>query len=67
MPEPIQEIANGESQPSSRSVMGMIYPDALPIFLHESVLEEVLDFSERDTTHELGGFLYTNRRPGTGG
>ena len=57
MSEPIQEIANGESQPSSRSVMGMIYPDALPIFFHESVLEEVLDFSERDTTRELGGFL----------
>ena len=37
--------------------IGTIHNDALPIFIHEPVLEEILQFSERDLTREIGGFL----------
>ncbi len=42
--------------------MGEIYNDAIPIFFHEPVLEEVLDYSEQDMSRELGGFLIGNVR-----
>ena len=42
---------------TSGSAMGEIFDDALPIFLHEAVLEEILEFSERDVSRERGGFL----------
>ena len=39
------------------AAMGAIHDDAYPIFFREDVLEEVLDYSEQDTSRELGGFL----------
>jgi proteasome lid subunit RPN8/RPN11 len=37
--------------------MGSLYPDAPAILVYESVLEQILDYSERDLARELGGFL----------
>ena len=37
--------------------LGNIYRNAIPIFVYEEVLEEILDFSEKDMTRERGGFL----------
>ena len=38
-------------------VIGEIHADALQVYVHEAVLEQILDYSERDLTRELGGFL----------
>jgi proteasome lid subunit RPN8/RPN11 len=45
-----------ESRESVKPV-GTIYPDSCPIFVEEQVLEQILDFSETDTSREIGGFL----------
>lgn len=37
--------------------VGTIYNDALPIFISDDVLEEIIDYSEQDQTREIGGFL----------
>jgi len=37
--------------------IGTIHRDAVRIFVHEKVLEQILDYSERDRLRELGGFL----------
>lgn len=37
--------------------VGTIYSDGCPIFIDEPVLEEILEFSESDTSREIGGFL----------
>ena len=37
--------------------IGEIHADALQVYVHEAVLEQILDYSERDLTRELGGFL----------
>ena len=37
--------------------VGTIYNDAIPIFLTEEVLDQVIDYSEQDQTREIGGFL----------
>jgi proteasome lid subunit RPN8/RPN11 len=46
---------DGNSQGSC--VLGELREDAVDIMVHESVLEQILDYSERDLTRELGGFL----------
>ena len=38
-------------------VVGTIHDDVIPIFILEDVLEDILDFSERDLQKEIGGFL----------
>ena len=38
-------------------VIGEIHADALQVYIHEAVLEQILDYSERDLARELGGFL----------
>jgi proteasome lid subunit RPN8/RPN11 len=38
-------------------VLGEVHPDAVRIFVYESILERILDYSETDGTRELGGFL----------
>jgi len=47
--------------------LGTLHRDAVAIFVHENVLEEILDYSERDLQRELGGFLiggwHEDRRP----
>jgi proteasome lid subunit RPN8/RPN11 len=37
--------------------LGAIHRDAATIGVHESVLEEILDYSEQDLSREIGGFL----------
>jgi len=43
-------------EPRGKAI-GTIHQDTLPIFMPEAVLEQVLEYSERDPLHELGGFL----------
>lgn len=38
-------------------IVGELHRDAVPLSVHESLLDQVLDYSERDTTRELGGIL----------
>jgi proteasome lid subunit RPN8/RPN11 len=37
--------------------LGELRPDALPILIYDSVLTAILEFSHRDLSRELGGFL----------
>ncbi|MCA9270347.1 MAG: hypothetical protein KDA41_17820, partial [Planctomycetales bacterium] len=37
--------------------IGTIYNNAIPIFVVEDVLDQVIAYSERDQTREIGGFL----------
>lgn len=37
--------------------LGKIYDDAITIFVHAPVLEQVLDYSEQDLSREIGGWL----------
>ena len=37
--------------------VGRLLPDAHPIFVHESAIDEILDYSAQDLRHEIGGFL----------
>lgn len=57
MSQSTQQPVTDDRDVPMRAAMGMIHSDAIPIFFHESVLEEVLDFSEQDTEREVGGFL----------
>jgi len=53
VPQPIAVDERGRRH----GVLGELHADALQLRVHERVLEEVLDYSERDLTRELGGFL----------
>jgi proteasome lid subunit RPN8/RPN11 len=57
MIEPIPKPAPSQTTALPRGAIGTIYRDALPIFIHEPVLEDILDYSEQDSGRELGGFL----------
>jgi len=37
--------------------IGTVYHDTFSILVHETILEEILDYSEQDAQRELGGFL----------
>ncbi len=37
--------------------IGTLHADALPVVIPESVLEQILEYSEQDLRRELGGFL----------
>lgn len=52
MVQPISKPVPLDGQP-----IGSIYPDTIPIFLYESALDDILEYSERDLRRELGGFL----------
>jgi proteasome lid subunit RPN8/RPN11 len=53
--------------PLEGRAMGSIYPNTVAIFLHQAVLDQVLEYSEQDLHRELGGFLlggfYQDQRP----
>ena len=57
MIEPIPKPAPSQAKLSQGGAIGMLHRDSLPIFVHEAVLEEIIDYSERDPNRELGGFL----------
>jgi len=44
--------------------IGTIHRDAFSILIRKTVLEEILDYSERDLRRELGGFLLGEARAG---
>jgi proteasome lid subunit RPN8/RPN11 len=57
MIEPIPKPAPSSLHAAPRGAIGTIHGDASPIFIHEPVLEAILDYSEQDLGRELGGFL----------
>ena len=57
MRQPVPKTMPVNRSGGSGQVFGDIYNDALPIFVHERVLEEVLEFSETEVSREIGGFL----------
>jgi len=38
-------------------VLGTLRDDVLAVYVHERVLEDILNYSEKDVSRELGGFL----------
>jgi proteasome lid subunit RPN8/RPN11 len=57
MIEPLAKPAPVRGSAIQGAVMGCIHENTLPLFVHESVLEEILEYSEQDVSSELGGFL----------
>jgi proteasome lid subunit RPN8/RPN11 len=55
--KPIPKPIPNRDQATLRQPVGLIHQDAVPVVIHENVLEEILDYSERDLGKELGGFL----------
>lgn len=53
--KPAPVTGNGTSAKSA--AIGSIYADTVSIYIHEEVLDQILEYSERDPTRELGGFL----------
>lgn len=62
-PKPVPTPANG----SRSRVIGKLREQAAAIFVHEKVLDQILDYSHRDLRRETGGFLlggvYIDQRP----
>ncbi|MDA1050072.1 MAG: hypothetical protein O3C40_06280 [Planctomycetota bacterium] len=57
MIEPLPKTAPAQCGSPDRSVIGTIHDDALPIYIREATLEQILNYSEQDIGHEIGGFL----------
>ncbi len=57
MVEPVSKPFPVRPGASFGRTIGSIRDGSLPIFIFESVLEEILDYSESDLCRELGGFL----------
>ena len=57
MIEPLPKTLPVLSGSPDCSVIGTIHDDALPIYIREATLEQILDYSERDPSQEIGGFL----------
>lgn len=57
MIEPVLKKAPVQRGSTRGQAIGTIHDDATALFVYESVLEQVLDYSEQDLQRELGGFL----------
>ena len=57
MPEERADATPRDGRRPHGRIVGTIYPDANTIFVSESALNEILDYSERDLRRESGGFL----------
>ena len=57
MTQPTTKHILAPGQAAVGRAVGAIHRDAFPIFIHEQVLEEILDYSEQDLGREIGGFL----------
>ena len=57
MMDPFAEPVPANDRSPHGSVIGTIHNDALPIYIHEATLEQILDYSEHEPSHEIGGFL----------
>lgn len=55
--EPTRKTAPTRDGDTQGRRLGTIYKDSYLIFVYESVLEQVLEYSESDTSREVGGFL----------
>lgn len=55
--KPVPKPVPFRDQAALRRPVGRIHLDAVPVVILESVLEEILDYSESDLEHEVGGFL----------
>jgi proteasome lid subunit RPN8/RPN11 len=57
MPKALGNATSREAALRRGKAIGTIYGDAFAIVVPSSVLEEILDFCERDLSRERGGFL----------
>src|SRR5687768_13437688 len=57
MPEPILKPAPARHGSTPTQRIGALRASAPAVFIYESILEEILRYSETDTTREIGGFL----------
>lgn len=57
-PAPLLNRSKGANEKCRR--IGEISQEAVTLFVHEKVLEEILDFSHEDLQRETGGFLIGN-------
>lgn len=55
--EPIRKPVPTSANGCSSRAIGTIHSDTVPIFIHDTVLEHILEYSERDLRRETGGFL----------
>ena len=55
--EPISKALPGDDGRYQRQRIGTLHRESPVIFIYETVLEEILEFSEQDLRRELGGFL----------
>lgn len=54
---PIPKPAPARERNKEAKQVGVVYEDAVLVFVHEGVLEEILDYSEQNPSCEAGGFL----------
>ena len=57
MMQPKTRPAPGSAQLAAGTAVGTLHGDAVPILIRESVLDEILNYSELDLRCEVGGFL----------
>lgn len=57
MIEPLPKPVPVTGGSNDRSVIGTIHDNTSPIYIRETTLEQILDYSERDQSQEIGGFL----------
>ncbi len=57
MLQPVPKRRPDEHGRRTSCVLGKLQPGAASLLVYEPVLEQILDYSERDLTRELGGFL----------
>lgn len=57
MLQPVPKRSPDEHGVRGNCVLGKLHTAAVRVYVHEPVLEQILDYSEQDLTRELGGFL----------
>ncbi len=57
MSEPVSTSENKAEAPRRGRRLGTVHDGAYAVLIRESVLEEILEYSESDLTREVGGFL----------
>ncbi len=57
MLQPVPKRCPDEHGSRDVCVLGKLHKTAVRVYVHEPVLEQILDYSEQDLRRELGGFL----------
>ena len=57
MSESVSTSENKAESPRRGRRLGTVHDGAYAVLIRESVLEEILEYSESDLTREVGGFL----------